>query len=149
MDTLTPEKRSENMRRVRSTNTKPEVFFRKLLHARGYRYSLYSKKVPGHPDLWMPKYNLAVFVNGCFWHRHAGCVYASVPKSRTEFWNAKFEANVKRDMKIRGRLEEDGIRQLTIWECTVKKMSKDPDFRSAVMKEIEDFIRSDGQRLEI
>ena len=148
-DIKSPEERSRNMAKIRSRDTKPEDYVRKLLFGQGYRYRKNVNGIPGHPDAWLPKYNTALFVHGCFWHRHAGCVYASVPKSRTEFWNAKFEANVKRDMKIRRRLEEDGIRQLTVWECTVKKMSKDPDFRSAVMKEIENFIRSDGQRLEI
>ena len=149
MDSLSKEKRSENMRRIRSKDTKPEVFLRKLLHARGYRYSLGSKKVPGHPDLWMPKYNLAVFINGCFWHRHEGCKYAYTPKSRTDFWNAKFEANTRRDETVRRQLEAEGIRQMIIWECTVKQMMRDDDFRAETVDAIERFIRSDSRLFEV
>ena len=143
--------RSENMRRIRSKDTKPEIFLRKLLHSRGFRYSLNSNKVPGHPDLWMPKYNLAVFVNGCFWHRHEGCPYAYTPKSRIEFWETKFENNIKRDAVVKKELEEKGIRRLVVWECTLKAMRKknSDELRDSVMNEIEQFIRSDEPFAEI
>lgn len=149
MDRLTREERSENMRRIRARDTKPEVYFRKLLFAKGYRYSLGSKKVPGHPDLWMPKHNLAVFVHGCFWHRHEGCGYASTPKSRVDFWDAKFAANVKRDETVRGQLEEAGVRQMVIWECTVKRMKKDDGFQAQILDTIDGFIHSKEWFLEI
>ena len=148
MDILTREERSENMRRIRSKDTKPEVYFRQLLHAKGYRYSLGSKKVPGHPDLWMPKYNLAVFVHGCFWHRHEGCKYAYTPKSRIEFWSTKFEANMRRDETVRRQLEEAGIRQMIIWECTVKRMKRDDVLRAEILSAIEEFICSDRRLFE-
>ena len=99
MDIVTPEQRSKNMAAIRSKNTKPEVYFRKLLFAKGYRYSLNSKRIPGHPDIYLKKYNTTVFVHGCFWHRHAGCRFSYMPKSRIEFWQKKFEANQKRDSR--------------------------------------------------
>ena len=85
-DIVSPEKRSQNMSAIRSKNTKPEVYLRKLLFAQGYRYRIADKSVPGHPDIFLRKYNTAIFVNGCFWHRHPDCKYAYTPKSRVEFW---------------------------------------------------------------
>lgn len=79
-DIVSPEKRSQNMSAIRSKNTKPEVYLRKLLFAQGYRYRIADKSVPGHPDIFLRKYNTAIFVNGCFWHRHPGCKYAYTPK---------------------------------------------------------------------
>lgn len=79
MDIVTPEQRSKNMAAIRSKDTKPEVYFCKLLFAKGYRYSLNSKRVPGHPDIYLRKYNTAVFIHGCFWHRHKDCKYAYMP----------------------------------------------------------------------
>ena len=93
MDIKSPEERSKNMAAIHSKNTKPEIYFRKLLFARGYRYSLNSKNIPGHPDVYLRKYNTAIFVHGCFWHRHNGCKYAYMPKSREDFWAEKFETN--------------------------------------------------------
>ena len=113
--------RSENMRRIRSKDTKPEMEVRRQLHGAGFRYSLNNKTVPGHPDLWLRKHNTAVFVHGCFWHRHEGCKYAYEPKSRQEFWTAKFEANKRRDETVKEQLREAGIRQFVVWECSLKK----------------------------
>ena len=90
MDTLSPERRSWNMSRIRSRDTKPEVVVRSLLHGMGYRFRLHRRDLPGRPDIVLPKYKIAVFVNGCFWHRHEGCRYAYSPKTRTDFWRAKF-----------------------------------------------------------
>lgn len=104
MDIKSPEERSKNMAAIHSKNTKPEIYLRKLLFARGYRYGVNSKSVPGHPDIYMKKYNTAIFVHGCFWHRHEGCKYAYMPQSRVEFWLKKFEANVKRDELVRKEL---------------------------------------------
>lgn len=117
MDIKTPEERSKNMAAIRSTNTKPEVYFRKLLFARGYRYSLNSKNIPGHPDIYLRKYNTAIFVHGCFWHRHNGCKYATVPETRAEFWNKKFKTNQKRDCVVKEELREQKIKCLVVWEC--------------------------------
>ena len=96
-DIVSVEQRSRNMAAIRSRDTKPEVYLRKLLFVKGYRYRIADKTVPGHPDIFLRKYNTAIFVHGCFWHRHQNCKYAYTPKSRVEFWQKKFDDNVKRD----------------------------------------------------
>lgn len=141
--------RSENMRRIRSRDTAPEIWIRRQLHARGFRYSLQAKNVPGRPDLWLPKWNAAIFVNGCFWHRHAGCKYAYTPKTRLDFWQAKFDANVRRDETVRNELRETGIRRLVVWECTVRRMKRSAECNSEIMEEITAFLRSDEAEREI
>lgn len=149
MDIKSPEERSKNMAAIRSKNTKPEIFFRKLLFSQGYRYSLNSKKVPGHPDIYLKKYNTAIFVHGCFWHRHSKCQYAYMPKSRVEFWQEKFEANIKRDYTVRMELENKGIKCLIIWECTVKKMERNQADCERYLKMAERFLEGNQVLLEI
>ena len=141
-DIKSPEERSRNMSRIKGKDTKPEVYIRKKLYERGFRYRKNSGKVPGHPDIWMRKYNTAVFVHGCYWHRHQGCKYAYMPKSRVEFWTKKFEANIKRDEEVRRQLEEQGIRNLIIWECTINKMLKSDEEEQKVLNDIVHFIES-------
>lgn len=140
MDIKSPEERSRNMAAIRSKNTKPEVYFRKLLFAQGYRYSLNSGKVPGHPDIYLRKYNTAIFIHGCFWHRHSDCQYAYMPKSRVEFWQKKFETNMKRDNVIRMELCNMGIKCLVIWECTIKNMKKDVRKEAEIIAWTEEFL---------
>lgn len=149
MDIKSPEERSKNMAAIRSKNTKPEVYFRKLLFAQGYRYSLNSSKVPGHPDIYLRKYNTAIFVHGCFWHRHSGCQYAYMPKSRVEFWQKKFETNIKRDDVVRMELQDKGIKCLIVWECTVKKLMKDHELCETYLKTVKRFFENDNLNLEI
>ena len=149
MDIKSPEERSKNMAAIHSKNTKPEIYLRKLLFARGYRYGVNSKSVPGHPDIYMKKYNTAVFVHGCFWHRHEGCKYAYMPKSRVEFWLKKFEANVKRDELVRKELASKKIKVLIVWECTIKRMKKDKKTEEEVISLIEKFLLSSQFELEI
>ena len=149
MDIKSPEERSKNMATIHSKNTKPEIYLRKLLFARGYRYGVNSKSVPGHPDIYMKKYNTAVFVHGCFWHRHEGCKYAYMPKSRVEFWLKKFEANVKRDELVRKELASKKIKVLIVWECTIKRMKKDKKTEEVVISLIEKFLLSSEFELEI
>lgn len=149
MDIKSPEERSKNMAAIHSKNTKPEIYLRKLLFARGYRYGVNSKSVPGHPDIYMKKYNTAVFVHGCFWHRHEGCKYAYMPKSRVEFWMKKFEANVKRDELVRKELASKKIKVLIVWECTIKRMKKDKKTEEEVISLIEKFLLSSEFELEI
>ena len=149
MDIKSPEERSKNMAAIHSKNTKPEIYLRKLLFARGYRYGVNSKSVPGHPDIYMKKYNTAVFVHGCFWHRHEGCKYAYMPKSRVEFWLKKFEANVKRDELVRKELASKKIKVLIVWECTIKRMKKDKKTEEEVISLIEKFLLSSAFELEI
>lgn len=149
MDIKSPEERSKNMSAIHSKNTKPEVYFRKLLFAQGYRYSLNSRRIPGHPDIYLRKYNTAVFVHGCFWHRHPGCQYAYMPKSRVEFWQEKFEANVKRDAAVRMELQDKGIKCLIVWECTVKRMKNNLADCEKYLKEIEELLEGNQMFLEI
>ena len=149
MDIKSPEERSKNMAAIHYKNTKPEIYLRKLLFARGYRYGVNSKSVPGHPDIYMKKYNTAVFVHGCFWHRHEGCKYAYMPKSRVEFWLKKFEANVKRDELVRKELASKKIKVLIVWECTIKRMKKDKKTEEEVISLIEKFLLSSEFELEI
>lgn len=122
MDTLTPEMRSWNMSRIRGKDTKPELFVRSLLHSMGYRFRLKNAKIPGKPDIILPRYKTVVFVHGCFWHRHTDCKYAYTPKSRIDFWQKKFEANIQRDQKISEQLKKLGWHQLVIWECEIKNI---------------------------
>lgn len=149
MDIKSPEERSKNMVAIRSKNTKPEIYFRKLLFAQGYRYSLNSKKVSGHPDIYLRKYNTAIFIHGCFWHRHSGCQYAYMPKSRVEFWQKKFEANVKRDYVVRMELQNKGIKCLIVWECTVKRMKRNQADCEKYLQIAEKFLKEDQAFLEI
>lgn len=149
MDIKSPEERSRNMAAIRSKDTKPEIYFRKLLFAQGYRYSLNSKKIPGHPDIYLRKYNTAIFIHGCFWHRHSGCKYAYMPKSRVEFWQKKFEANVKRDYIVRMELQDKGIKCLIVWECTVKKMKKNIGDCERYLQLVKKFLKSEDIFAEI
>lgn len=149
MDIKSPEERSKNMAAIRSRNTKPEIYFRKLLFAQGYRYSLNSPKVPGHPDIYLRKYNTAIFVHGCFWHRHSGCQYAYMPKSRVEFWQKKFEANLKRDYVVRMELQDKGIKCLIVWECTIKQMKKESEICENYLRRTKDFFASSEMFLEL
>ena len=114
------EQRSRNMSAIKSKNTKPEITVRKLLHSMGYRFRLHRKDLPGSPDIVLPKYKTAIFVHGCFWHRHENCKYASTPKTRKEFWENKFKANVKRDLEIQEKIKNIGWQSVVIWECELK-----------------------------
>lgn len=109
------------MSRVSSRNTSPEIAVRRALHRAGLRFRLHEAKIPGRPDIVLPRWKTVIFVHGCFWHRHADCRYASVPKTRTAFWLEKFERNVARDAASRKKAEEMGWRVLEVWECDVKK----------------------------
>ena len=120
-----PMTRSENMARVKSKNTKPEVYLRKLLWHRGFRYRLNYKSLPGSPDIYIPKYKVVIFVNGCFWHMHENCKYASIPKNNHDFWKNTLEGNVQRDKQNYIKLESMGINVIVVWGCEIKQMMKD------------------------
>ena len=120
-DKLTPEKRSWNMSRIKGKDTKIEVEVRKYLFSKGYRFRKNDKRYPGKPDIVLPKYHVALFVHGCFWHRHEGCKDATTPKTRTEFWLEKFDKNVKNDQIKQEKLRELGWKVIVIWECELKR----------------------------
>ncbi|MCO6488508.1 MAG: DNA mismatch endonuclease Vsr [Phaeodactylibacter sp.] len=112
--------RSYNMSQIRSKDTKPEMIVRKYLFGKGYRYRLHDKKLPGKPDLVLPKFNTVIFVNGCFWHGHEGCKYYVVPKTRTEWWLNKINRNKDLDLKNINKLKSDGWKVIIIFECELK-----------------------------
>lgn len=150
MDIKSKEERSLNMSKIRSKDTKPEVFLRKKLFALGYRYRLYRKDLPGKPDLYLPKYRTVIFVHGCFWHRHEGCHLAYIPKTNTEFWEKKFSSNVERDQRQYKELEQRKLRILIVWECTIRKMKKDSESCQEILDRISGFLKESNQQfLEI
>lgn len=120
MDTLTPDQRSERMARVRARDTKPELYLRRLVYSLGYRYRTHRRDVIGNPDLAFIGKKRAIFLHGCFWHRHDCFNGRRLPKSRLEFWTDKFERNVKRDAQVKQELLSAGWRGLVIWECELK-----------------------------
>ena len=119
-DVHSPATRSYNMSQIKGKDTKPELLVRQYLHARGLRYRLHDKTLPGKPDLVLPKYKTIVFVHGCFWHKHDGCRYFVVPKTRTDFWLNKIGKNVVNDERQQAELTAAGWKVLTVWECELK-----------------------------
>ena len=113
------------MSRIRSKDTKPEMIVRKFLHSKGFRFRLHDKKLPGKPDIVLPKYKTVIFVHGCFWHGHEGCKYFVVPKTRTEWWLEKINTNRRKDNENKVKLIQDKWNIITIFECELKADSKD------------------------
>jgi len=126
MDKLTPERRSENMRRIKSKDMKPELAVRRLAHRLGHRFRIHGKDLPGKPDLVFGPKRMVIFVHGCFWHGHElkGCLDARKPKSNTGYWNPKLERNKERDAERIVALEAAGWKVLIIWECETKDLAK-------------------------
>ena len=122
VDVVDKKTRSRMMSGIRGKNTKPELQVRKSLHARGFRFRLHAKELPGKPDLVLPKHRAVIFVHGCFWHRHQGCRFAVVPKSNSEFWARKLDSNRERDLLHGQQLSSLGWRVFTIWECEVDEL---------------------------
>lgn len=112
------------MSRIQPRNTKPERVVRSVLHRAGYRFRLHVKKLPGCPDIVLPKHGTVIFVHGCFWHQHPGCKYAYKPKSRTEFWENKFKSNIERHNKVTRELIKMGWKIFVIWECETEDILK-------------------------
>lgn len=108
------------MARIGAKNSKPEIVVRQVLHAMGYRFRLHAKELPGKPDIVMRPRRKTIFVHGCFWHRHGGCRRTTTPKTRHEFWQAKFDANEARDQRVQAELVERGWAFLVVWKCEVK-----------------------------
>ena len=137
-DSLAKERRSWNMSRIRGRNTGPELRLRSLLHRAGFRFRLHAKQLPGSPDAVLPKYRTAIFVHGCFWHRHPGCRNATMPSTRREFWREKFDGNISRDLRNQAALVAAGWTVLTIWECELKADAE------GVVRRLADELRGDG-----
>ena len=133
---LTLNQRKYCMSRIRGKNTKPEIMVRKGLHARGFRFRLHNKKLPGSPDIVLPKYGVAIMINGCFWHGHRGCRYATKPKSNVEFWESKIARNRHRDEVTEAHLLALGWHVITIWECELRGVDKMVGRIDALVEEI-------------
>jgi len=118
---MSRDRRSALMSRIRERDTGPELRIRHYLWRAGFRYQLYRKDLPGRPDLVLPKWHAVVFVHGCFWHRHAGCPYFRLPKTRTGFWNDKLQRNHERDVSTIASLLRNGWRVAIVWECATRK----------------------------
>ena len=123
-DTLSPQKRSRLMSRIRGKNTKPELLVRSLLHSMCYRFRLHRRDLPGNPDIVLPRHGVCIFVHGCFWHLHSKCKYARIPKTRTAWWRKKLEGNATRDKRHAAALRRLGWRVITVWECQTEKPAR-------------------------
>jgi len=124
------------MSRIKGKNTKPEMLVRKFLHKNGYRYRLNYSKLPGKPDIVLPKYKTVIFINGCFWHGHKGCKFFVVPKTRTEWWVEKIDGTIERDEIKNKELEKMGWNVKTLWECELK-----PEKRTKTLEDLIVFLR--------
>ncbi len=123
-DIVSPRKRSEIMRSIKSNGGAPEIYVRKALHAAGYRYRLNAKELPGKPDIVLPRHRVALFVHGCFWHRHDGCAAARMPQSNRDYWEPKLTRNVERDLAAVTALVQGGWRVRLIWTCELRSRVK-------------------------
>jgi DNA mismatch endonuclease (patch repair protein) len=137
IDVVSQKVRSLMMSGIKGKNTKPEVFVRKALFAKGYRFRLHRKDLPGSPDVVLSSRKLVIFVNGCFWHCHTGCSLAKMPATRSEFWRAKLEGNRIRDLEVIGNLKKLGWRVLVVWECFIRQQPNHFELGSALAKWIE------------
>lgn len=135
-DTMTPEQRSRCMAAIKGKDTKPELIVRRYLFSRGLRFRVQVRKLPGNPDIVLPKYRTVVFVNGCFWHGHEGCKYYRLPKSNVEFWKNKIERNMARDVRNEAELKVLGWRVIRVWECDIRTVAT----RESYLKTLYDTI---------
>ncbi|MFN8263254.1 MAG: very short patch repair endonuclease [Chitinophagales bacterium] len=123
-DVHSKEMRSYTMSQVKGKNTKPELLVRKYLFSKGFRYRLHDNKLPGKPDIVLPKYKTVILVHGCFWHGHKGCKHSTLPKTRIEYWNNKINNNINRDTNNLALLNQSNWNVITIWECEIKELLK-------------------------
>lgn len=144
-DIVNKQVRSRMMAGIRGKDTQPELAIRRALHARGFRFRLHAKNIPGRPDLVLPKYRAVIFVHGCFWHRHEQCRFATTPATRADFWKTKFAANVARDRAAIAELNESGWRVAKIWECALRKTVH----REAAAELMAVWLQSEVRSLEI
>ncbi len=138
-----PMTRSENMSRVKGSNTKPEIYLRKLLWHRGIRYRTNYTDLVGKPDIYISKYNTVIFVNGCFWHMHENCKLSTIPMTNKKFWEEKLIGNAERDRATNKLLRDQGIKVITVWGCEIKRMRRDPYYREKKLDGIISSIESD------
>lgn len=136
-DVHTIEQRRYNMQQIKSANTKPELLVRKFLHANGFRYSLHKKSLQGKPDIVLTKYKTAIFIHGCFWHGHANCKYFTIPKTRTQWWTDKINANKVNDTKAVKALKKEGWKVITVWECKLKPGKIEKTLQQLLLKHLE------------
>jgi DNA mismatch endonuclease (patch repair protein) len=139
MDRLSPERRSDNMRRIQSTDTSPEMIVRRLVHCMGYRYRLHVAKFPGKPDMVLHRLKRIIEVRGCFWHQHPGCIDSHIPKTRLEYWGPKLECNQRRDAENLQKLKTLGWKILIIWECQLADQPR-------LQKRLQRFLCASPQR---
>lgn len=136
MDVHSKAVRSYNMSCIHGKDTKPEEIVRKYLFSKGFRYRKNDKKLPGSPDVVLPKYRTVIFVNGCFWHGHDGCRYFVWPKNNAEFWHHKIETNIERDARKKKQLEDAGWNVIVVWECQLR-----PEKRDKTLEELESMLK--------
>ncbi len=132
-DNHSKESRSRNMAQIKGKNTLPEIMVRKFLFGKGFRYRINDKSLPGKPDIVLPKYRTFIFVNGCFWHGHADCKYADLPKTRTEWWKTKIDKNKERDNKVHLELKKSRWNIITVWTCQLKPQNRTNTLESIVL----------------
>lgn len=135
-DVMTPKQRSRCMAAVKGKDTKPEMIVRKYLFSRGLRFRVQARKLPGTPDIVLPKYKTAIFVNGCFWHGHEGCKYFRLPKSNIEFWKEKIERNIERDRESMQALLDLGWKIIRVWECELRNKANRENTLNKIYKSI-------------
>ena len=145
MDLVDKQTRSRMMSNIKDKNTKPEITIRSLIHNLGFRFRLHDKYLPGKPDIVLKKYKVVIFIHGCYWHRHENCKLASTPKQNAEFWQNKFEDNVRRDGEVYFQLKTLGWRTAVIWECSIRDKQNLPDSIDLLAS----WIKSDSEYLEI
>lgn len=143
-DVVDKQTRSRMMSGIQGKNTRPEMLLRRSLHRLGFRYRLYSRALPGKPDIVFPKYRAVVFVHGCFWHRHPGCRYTTNPATRPEFWQEKFRGTIERDRRAVERLTKQGWRVAVVWECALRRHRE-----AEVADLVADWLKSDREGLEV
>jgi DNA mismatch endonuclease, patch repair protein len=131
-DVHSKETRSYNMSRIKGKNTKPEILVRKFLFSKGFRFRINVSKLPGKPDIVLPKYKTVIFIHGCFWHGHEGCRYFVVPKTRTEWWMEKISSNIERDIKNYNELKQTGLKVHIIYECKLKPVFREETLNNLI-----------------